>query len=159
MRFLAWSSICCALLVGCSSIKTYQSSGEKNMRVRVENAGGGFFSSTRPDAHIFSVDAACEEKYLGTVELGGPIVEFSLPVGQTVLIEFVFHNSALGGQQAPTVVEMMATPRTGTRYEFEVSFLRNGYMATATEFQPGQTTGRQMELQRLRDCIPAKKRA
>jgi hypothetical protein len=159
MRLLAWSLIGCVLLGGCSSLKTYQSSGEKNMLVRVKNEGGGFFSSTRPDMHIFSVDAACETKYLGTVELDAPRVEIGLPVGQTVLIEFVFQKSTLGGQQAATAVELMATPRKGTRYEFDVSYLRNGYTATGMEFQPGQAKGREMEYRRLRDCVAAKKKA
>jgi hypothetical protein len=158
MRVLAWSLIGCALLVGCSNLKTYQSGGEKNMLVRVKNEGGGIFSSTRPDVHIFSVDAACEAKYLGTVELDAPKVEIGLPVGQTVLIEFVFQKSTFGGQHAATAVEIMATPRKGTRYEFDVSYLRNGYSATGTEFQPGQK-GREMQYQRLRDCVAAKKKA
>jgi hypothetical protein len=159
MRLLAWSLICCALLAGCSSLKPYQSSAEKNMLVRVKNEGGGFFSSTRPDVHIFSVDAACETRYLGTVDLDAPRIEIGLPVGQTVLIEFVFSKSTLGGNQAATAVELMATPRKGTRYEFDVSYLRNGYSATGMEFEPGQTKGREMEYRRLRDCVAAKKKA
>ena len=159
MRFLAWSLICCALLAGCSNLKTYQSSGEKNMLVRVKNEGGGFFSRTRPDVNIFSVDAACQTQYLGTVELDAPRIEIGLPVAQTVLIEFVFSKSTLGGSQAATAVEIMATPRKGTRYEFDVSYLRNGYTATGTEFEPGQAKGREMEYRRLRDCVAAKKKA
>jgi hypothetical protein len=159
MRLLAWSLICCALLAGCSSLKPYRSSAEKNMLVRVKNEGGGFFSSTRPDVHIFSVDAACETQYLGTVDLDAPRIEIGLPVGQTVLIEFVFSKSTLGGNQAATAVELMATPRKGTRYEFDVSYLRNGYSATGMEFEPGQTKGREMEYRRLRDCVAAKKKA
>jgi hypothetical protein len=159
MRFLAWGLIGCTLLAGCSNLKTYQGSGEKNMLVRVKNEGGGLFSSTRPDVNIFSVDAACQAKYLGTVDLDAPKVEIGLPVGQTVLIEFVFQKSTLGSQHALTAVEIMATPRKGTRYEFDVSYLRSGYTATGVEFQPGQTKGREMEYQRLRDCVPAKKKA
>jgi glyceraldehyde 3-phosphate dehydrogenase len=58
-----------------------------------------------------------------------------------------------------TAVEIMATPRKGTRYEFDVAYLRNGYSATGTEFQPGQTKGRVMEYRRLRDCVATKKKA
>jgi hypothetical protein len=159
MRAVVLGLVCLAVLAGCSSLKTYQSSGEKNMLVRVKNEGGGFFSSTRPDVHIFSVDAACEAKYLGTVELDAPKVEIGLPVGQTVLIEFVFSKSTFGGQQAATAVEIMATPRKGTRYEFDVAYLRNGYSATGMEFQPGQAKGREMEYRRLRDCVAQKKKA
>ena len=158
MRFLAWSLILCALLTGCSNLKTYRSSGEKNMLVRVKNEGGGFFSSTRPDVNIFSVDAACETQYLGTVELDAPRIEIGLPVGQTVLIEFVFSKSTLGGSQAMTAVELMTTPRKGARYEFDVSYLRNGYAATGVEFDPGQAKGREMEYRRLRDCVAVKKK-
>jgi hypothetical protein len=159
MRALLLSLACSALLAGCSSLKTYQGSGEKNMLVRVKNEGGGFFSSTRPDVHIFSVDAACQAQYLGTVELDQPKVEIGLPLGQTVLIEFVFSKSTFGGRAAATAVEVMATPRKGTRYEFDVAYLRNGYTATGVEFQPGQGKGREMEYRRLRDCVAAKKKA
>jgi hypothetical protein len=158
MRAVVVGFVCLAVLAGCSNLRPYQSSGGKNMLVRVKNEGGGFFSSTRPDVHIFSVDAACEAHYLGTVELDSPRVEIGLPVGQAVLIEFVFAKSSFGGQQAATAVEMMATPRKGTRYEFDVAYLRNGYSATGTEFQPGQAKGRELEYQRLRDCVPVKKK-
>jgi hypothetical protein len=159
MRAVVLGFVCLAMLAGCSSLKTYQSNGAKNMLVRVKNEGGGFFSSTRPDVHIFSVDAACEAHYLGTVELDAPRVEIGLPVGQAVLIEFVFAKSSFGGQQAATSVEIMATPRKGTRYEFDVAYLRNGYSATGMEFQPGQARGREMEYRRLRDCVATNKKA
>lgn len=157
-RLFAVALLCIGLLAGCSSTKTYRNAGEKNMLVRVKNQGGGFFSSTRPDVHIFNVNAACQAEYLGTVELDAPSVEIGLPVGQTVLIEFVFSKSTLGGQQAATAVEMMASPRKGTRYEFDVAYLRNGYSATGVEFLPGQAKGREMEYRRLRDCVASKKK-
>lgn len=157
LRLLIGMLLAAVLAAGCSSTKTYRNSGEKNMLVRVKNEGGGFFSSTRPNLHVFSVNAACQTEYLGTVELDAPSVEVGLPVGQTVLIEFVFAKSTLGGTNAATAVEMMATPRKGTRYEFDVAYLRNGYSATGVEFTPGQAKGRDMEYRRLRDCVAAKK--
>src|SRR5919109_557338 len=156
LRLLTGIVLALALLAACSSTKIYRNAGEKNMLVRVKNEGGGFFSSTRPNVHVFSVNAACQAEYLGTLELDAPSIEVGLPVGQTVLIEFVFSKSSLGGHQAATAVEMMATPRKGTRYEFDVAYLSNGYSATGVEFQPGQTKGRELEYRRLRDCVATK---
>ena len=51
------------------------------------------------------------------------------------------------------------TPRKGTRYEFDVAYLRNGYTASGVEFEPGQAKGREMEYRRLRDCVATKKKA
>ena len=155
-RVFAVALACIGVLAACSSTKTYRNGAEKNMLVRVKNEGGGFFSSTRPNLHVFSVNTACQTEYLGTVELDAPSVEVGLPVGQTVLIEFVFSKSTFGGTNAATAVEMMATPRKGTRYEFDVAYLRNGYSATGVEFAPGQAKGREMEYRRLRDCVARK---
>ena len=146
---------CAALLAGCSGLKTYPNAHEKNALVRVKNEGGGFFSRTRPDVHLFSVDAACRAQYLGTVELDEPVVEIGLPLGQTVLLEFAFSKSTFGGAHSVTGIEMMARPRRGVRYEFDVAYLKNGYTATGVELQQGRRS--EIEHRRLRDCVPARK--
>lgn len=156
---LAWACLSLALLAACSGMKTYPDSHEKNALVRVKSDGGSFFSSTRPDVHLYSVDSACRAEYLGAVELDRPSVEIGLPIGQTVLLAFVFSKSSLGANQAATAIEMMATPRRGIRYEFDVSYLKNRYTATGVEFQQGQSKGREMEHRRLRDCVANKKKA
>lgn len=146
-----------AAAAGCSNLKTYPNDHDKNALVRVKNEGGGFFSKTRPDVHLYRVDAACQAKYLGTVELDRPTVEIGLPLNQSLLLEFVFSKSTFGGSESATAIEMMTTPRKGVRYEFEVAYLRNGYTATGVELQQGRR--REVEHRRLRDCMSDRRRS
>lgn len=142
-------------LAGCSNLKPYPNDHDTNALVRVKNEGGGFFSKTRPDVHLYSVDATCQAQYLGTVELDRPSVEIGLPLNQTLLLEFVFSKSTFGGSESSTRIEMMTTPRKGAHYEFEVAYLRNGYTATGVEVQQGKR--REVEHRRLRHCVASKK--
>ncbi len=67
---------------------------------------------------------------------------------------YVFSRSSfLRSGNSATVIEMMLTPREGYRYEFEVSYLKNTYGVTGLEFAPGRSQGRQIEHERLRDCV------
>ena len=162
LAFRALVSACLAatLLAGCASgIKAYPDSHQTNTVVRVKSDRGSFFTKTRPDIHLYSVDAACRAKYLGTVELDEPLIHIGLPLDQTVLLAFEFSSESLGGNQASTLIEMMTTPRKGIRYEVEVTYLKKSYTATGVEFQQGQSKGREMEHRRLRDCLEDKKKA
>lgn len=152
-RVSASACVALALLAGCASgIKDYPDSHQKNAVLRVKSDRGSFFTKTRPDVHLYSVDASCKAQYLGTVELDQPKIHIGLPIGQTVLLAFEFSSESLGGRQASTLIEMMTTPRKGMRYEFDVLYQKKSYTATGTEFHPGQSKGREMEHRRLRDC-------
>lgn len=141
-------------LSGCSSLKPYPNVHEKNALIHVKTDSGSFFSRTRADLHLHSVNAACATEYLGSLRLDNASVDLGLPVGNTVLLAFVFsRTSGLGSRDSASAIEMMVSPRTGHRYEFEVSYLKNRYGATGLEFAPGRSKGREIEHKRLKDCV------
>jgi hypothetical protein len=149
---LAWA--CLVLAAGCSGIRTYPNVQDKNALIRIKTDSGTFLSRTRADVDLFKVNAACEAQYLGSLRLDDASLDVGLPVGDTILLAYVFSRSSfLGGRDSTSVIEMMVAPRKGYRYEFEVSYLKNTYGATGLEFVPGRPKGREIEHRRLKDCI------
>ena len=141
-------------LCGCSGLKTYPDTFEKNARIHVRTEGGTLLSRIEIALDLYAVDAACGSKYLGTVELEDSTIELGLPLDQKVRLAYVFSRNALLGTSGTTVIEMMVTPRRGEHYEFDVEYLKQGYTATGRLFPAGQTQGKDIEHSRLRDCKP-----
>jgi hypothetical protein len=142
-----------AAAAGCSGVKPYPDTYDKNAVVRVKTDSGGFLSRTRADLDLYTVDTArCTAKYLGSVRLRNEPVELGLPVGETVLLVYVFSRSSLG-RDSSSSLEMMTPTRKGYRYEFEVSYVRSSYGATGVELAPGRTKVREIEHRRMRDCV------
>ena len=141
-------------LSGCSGITPYVNAHETNAVVRVRTDSGTFLSRTRADLDLYIVDAACGTKYLGSLRLDDASVDLGLSLGKKLRLAYVFSRSSfLRSGNSATVIEMMLTPREGYRYEFEVSYLKNTYGVTGLEFAPGRSQGRQIEYERLRDCV------
>jgi hypothetical protein len=139
---------------GCSGLKTYPNTLEKNARIHVRTDGGTLLSRTGIALDLYAVNVQCGSKYLGTVELDDPTIDLGLPLDQNVLLAYVFSRDAILGTSGTTVIEMMVTPRPGERYEFDVEYLKKGYTATGRRFPAGQTQSKDIEHSRLRDCSP-----
>jgi len=145
---------CLVLAAGCSGLKTYPDAPAKNAVIRIKTDSGSFLSRTRADVDLFKVNAACEAQYLGSLRLEDSPLELGLPIGDTILLAYVFSRSTfLGGRDSASVIEMMLAPRKGYRYEFEVSYLKNTYGATGVEVGPGRPSRREVEHRRLKDCV------
>ncbi len=138
---------------GCSGIKSYQDRGEKNAIIQIKADSGHFFSRRRADLDVHRVNAACEATYLGSRRLETGDLELGLPVGERLLLVFVFQrSSALGGKVSSSAVEMMVTPEPGHRYEFEAYYRNNRYGAMGLAIAPGGKR-QEIEHQRLKDCV------
>jgi hypothetical protein len=152
-------TFCAGLLLalsvgGCSGLKTYPDTLEKNARIHVRTEGGTLLSRIGIALDLYAVDPGCGTKYLGTVELDDSTIELGLPLDQKVRLAYVFSRDALLGTSGTTVIEMMVTPRRGERYEFDVEYLKQGYTATGRLFPAGQAVSKDIEHSRLRDCTP-----
>jgi hypothetical protein len=152
-------TFCAGLLValsvcGCSGLKTYPNTLEKNARIHVRTDGGTLLSRIGIALDLYAVDPGCGTQYLGTVELDDATIELGLPLDQKVRLAYVFSRDALLGTSGTTVIEMMVTPRRGERFEFDVAYLKEGYTATGRVFPAGPAPGKDIEHSRLRDCTP-----
>jgi hypothetical protein len=152
-------TLCAGLLFalsvcGCSGLKSYPNTLEKNARIHVRTEGGTLLSRIGIELDLYSVDPACAAQYLGTVELNDSTIELGLPLDQKMRLAYVFSRDALLGTSGTTVIEMMVTPRRGERYEFDVAYLKEGYTATGRVFPAGAAPSRDIEHSRLRDCTP-----
>ena len=63
-----------SFLAGCSGIKTYQNTLDKNLHIKTETYSGSMFSKVRAAVDIYRVDADCKTEYEGTVQLKNPSV-------------------------------------------------------------------------------------
>ncbi len=157
----AWAS--CAVLVlalsfaGCAGLRAYPNTLPKNAVIHVQTDSGALLSRTGVELDLYTVDAACAAKYLGTLGLRDTSVELGLPLDTQVRLAYVFARSALLGTSGTTTIEMIVTPQRGHRYEFDVSYLKTGYTATGRHFAPEQARGTDIEHTRLLDCTPAKR--
>jgi len=152
--------ICATLLMalslgGCSGLKTYPNAMEKNALVHVQSNRTGLLSRFGVALDLYTVDARCGSQYLGTLELDQETVQLGLPLEQKVLLAYVFSHDAMLGTSGTAVIEMMVTPHRGEHYEFNVSYLKEGYSATGQVFAPGNPQAREIEYARLQDCTPA----
>lgn len=139
-------------LGGCSGLKTYPNAIEKNALVHVRANRSGLLSRFGVALDLYTVDARCGSRYLGTLELDQATVQLGLPLEQKVLLAYVFSHDAIFGTSGTAVIKMMVTPRRGEHYEFNISYLKEGYTATGQVFAPGNPQARDIEYARLEDC-------
>lgn len=155
-RFLYSAGLLLALsAAGCAGIKPYPNPRERNAVLHVRKDFGTVLSKIGIDVDLYTVDAACNAGYLGSLELRDSSVDVGLPLEKRVRLIYVFSRSSILGRRAATVIEMMLTPHEGYRYEFDVEYVKSGYGATGLEFAPGETHGKEIGHAKLSGCIPA----
>lgn len=141
-------------LAGCSGLRTYPNSVAKNAVVHVQTDPGTLLSRKGVELDLYTLDAGCGSKYLGTLELHDGSVELGLPLDAQIRLAYVFTRSALLGTGGTTIIEMIVTPQRGHRYEFDVEYLKTGYTATGRDFAPGQARGTDIPYVSRRATIP-----
>lgn len=143
------------LFAGCSEIKVYPNTLEKNLEIRTVTKSGSFFSKVRTRLHVYRLDAPCRLEYLGTVDLDRPALGVGIPAGRPSYLAFAFASSAfLGGTQGVTTQGTLLTPRAGYRYDIDVSYEDNIYNVVLRERAPHRNAGREIAVTGL-DTIAA----
>ncbi len=141
------------LLSGCSGIKTYSSSLDKNLQITTETDSGSFFSSVRTAVDIYRVGTNCEAVYEGTVQLDKPSVEIGLPAHRLSYLEFVFANSSfLSNTHGKITHNNLINPRPGYDYRVRVRYEDAIYNVEIEEVFPGQTASRELGPQKMGGC-------
>lgn len=142
-----------SLLAGCSGIKTYPNTLEKNLRIRTATNSGSIFSKVRATVNIYRVDAGCKLKYEGTVNLNSPVLGVGIPAQQLSYLAFNFASSTfLGGTTNATSQGTLLKPRAGYRYDVDVSYADDIYNVVIRESSAHGSAGREIALTRLDAC-------
>jgi hypothetical protein len=144
-----------SVLAGCSGIKPYPDSFEKNLRVSTETDSGSVFSSVRANVDIYRLNAQCQAEYQGTVALDKPSMAIGLPVDRTSYLVIGFDSASwLANSSSRVSYDTLLTPRAGLGYDMEVSYVDDIYNVAIVETRPGIAGRREIQKLTLDDCIP-----
>lgn len=140
-------------LPGCSGVKPYPDMPNKNVHLRTKLDDRSVMTSIHADLDIYSVDARCETKYIGSVELGQSAADIGIPPGQLSYLRFVFSSKGiLGGVSGSTSYETLLRTRAGYEYRADVRYVDDIYNVTLLETMPGAKGGRELAPRRFDTC-------
>jgi hypothetical protein len=140
------------LLVSCAGVKPYPNTLKKNVSIKTSSESG-FLSKVRVELDIHSVDKQCQSAYLGTVNLTEPKAKVGLPSGKWSYMVFNFTSSSfLANSRSSINLGTILKPRSGYRYELEVSYADNIYNVQIFEIAPRGKKRREIDLRNLQDC-------
>ncbi len=89
-------------VAGCSNLKTYPNTADKNLQVQTK-LSGSFLTGVEAFLHIHRLKDSCSGDYLGTVELKNGLTQVGIAPGQPTYLAFAFNTSArLGGSFGTT---------------------------------------------------------
>lgn len=143
----------CGLLAGCSGMKPYPNSLEKNLRIRTETKSGSIFSKVRAAVGIYRVDEQCKIEYQGTVELDTPRVPVGIPSERLSYMVFGFASSSFLANTSSTIrQETLLKPRAGYSYDIEVNYKDDIYNVVIRENHPPSGASRKIGLKGLSAC-------
>jgi hypothetical protein len=134
------------LLAACAGGKSYPDSvAPKNLTLRTA-------SSARTALGVHNVDAQCRAQYLGTVALDKPLAEIGIPAERWSYLVFDFSTSSfLAAKRTRITLETLLKPRTGYRYEANVSYRDDIYNVVIRE-QPPRGAWREVAMRDLASC-------
>ena len=132
MARLTIAAFALALLAGCSGMKTYPNTLEKNLTVHTKARSESLFPRLRVDIDIFDVVGDCRVEYRGSLKLDQPSIEIGLPVNKPIYLSIVFTRNSIGSRSTLTH-ETVLTPRTQHYYSDEVSHLDGMYQVIFRE--------------------------
>jgi len=148
-----YASLALVLLIGCSGVKTYPNTLEKNLQIQTVTRSDSVFSKVRASVDIYRVDPECQLAYEGTVDLDAPTRAVGIPATRRSYLVFTFASSTfLGGANSATSQETLLEPRPGYRYDIDVMYEDNIYNVVVRERYSRKNTVRELPLADLRTC-------
>jgi len=152
-RALGAAALVTGWLAGCSGIKTYPNSLDKNLLVHTSTESGSILSKVRASLSISRVDAQCRTEYEGTIDLGKSHISVGVPVDRWSYLVFDFSSSGLLSNSSTMAQGTLLKPRAGYRYDIEVSYSDDLYNVVIRESRT-RGDGRDVALRRLDTCQP-----
>lgn len=153
IRNVAAALVSAVVLAGCSGVRPYPNTLEKNVVIRTATDSGSIFSKVAAAVDIFSVTSGCETEYLGTVDLDRPSVAVGVPADQLSYMVFVFSSSSFFGSSRSTIShETLLQARAGYSYDVRVSYMDDIYNVAINEQGPRNPGGRKIALRDISVC-------
>ncbi|HEY7531961.1 MAG TPA: hypothetical protein VH681_04155 [Nitrospiraceae bacterium] len=142
-----------SFLFGCSGMKPYTNSMEKNLHVQTTIASGSMFSSVHAAVDIHRLSADCSTAYEGTVELNSPTVDIGVPSNRWSRLVFVFDSYSFWGNRSGTIsYETLLRPLVGYHYPIKVTYRDDQYNVDLHETRLGSPLSREIERKDPRAC-------
>lgn len=132
------------ITAGCSNIKPYPSTADKNLQIR-SKVSGTFLREVKAVLQIHSMKGGCVVDYLGTVDLKEGLTQVGVAPGQPVYLIFLFNISSFAGGGTMMPYTTVFTPRSGTRYMADVSYSDSIYYVSIHELGSRGVPGRELE--------------
>jgi hypothetical protein len=144
-----------AVSAGCSGVKTYPNTLDKNLEIRSETVSGSPLFRVRTALSVYRVDERCELEFEGVVSIDQPAVSVGIPAGRWSYLDFTFSDPSLGGGSSSSVSrETMFRPRAGYHYDIAVTYRKDTYHVAIREITPRGGAGREVEFRDIRACRP-----
>jgi hypothetical protein len=154
-RVLFLGGVCwtVSFLFGCSGMKPYPNSLEKNLHVQTAMASGSMFSSVHAAVDIHRLGADCSTDYEGTVELNSPTIDIGIPSNRWSRLVFVFDSYSFWGNRSGTIsYETLLKPQVGSHYPIKVTYRDDQYNVAFRETRPGSALSREIERKDPQAC-------
>ena len=142
-----------SLLIGCSGIKTYPDTADKNLYITTETDSGSMLSKVRTAVDIYRVDSDCKTEYEGTVQLKSRSVDIGIPPGRLIYLVFVFSRSGFFSSSSSKITYGgLMKLNADYLYDVKVSYVDDIYNVVIRETNPRKKKSREIELKDLNDC-------
>jgi hypothetical protein len=136
---------------GCSGLKEYPSTGDRNLLVRTK-VSGSFSTKVEAFLHVYRLQGSCNLEYLGTVELNRDEIRLGISPRQPTYLKFVFATSARFANSSSILpYSVVLTPRPDAQYTADASYVDRIYNVAVREIGPRGTPERFIERRTL-DC-------
>ena len=141
------------LLTGCTGIKTYPNSLDKNLHVETATESGSWLSGIRTAVDIHRVEKNCATDYEGTVQLTESKTDIGIPPDRWSHLVFVFASSSfLANRNSTITYETLLKPKPHTHYAVAVSYKDDIFFVKIRETLPNRSAGREIESLPLSAC-------
>lgn len=154
---LLMSILLVILVSGCSSIKYYPNTLDKNMNVTVTVAeSGSFFQDIETYFHVYTLDNQCTQEHLGVVDIPDSEVEVGIEVGKRQVIEVAFEvgGNFMSSSTSVTRADAIITPRKDYYYQVNASYDDGIYDMEVFEKKSRQSKGKAIKVIPAYDCQP-----
>lgn len=154
-RILLVGGVCwtVSLLAGCSGMKPYPNSLEKNLHVQTALDSGSMFSAVEAAVDIHRLGQDCSTDYEGTVQLSGPTIDIGIPSNRWSRVVFVFSSYSFWWNRSGTIsYETLLKPQVGYHYPIKVTYRDDQYNVTIRETRPGSALSREIDRKDPRTC-------
>ena len=145
-----WSLACAWLLLvtvtGCSGLKTYSNTADKNLLVRTKMNSGSMFTDVEILLHIYRLQNDCTTDYIGTIELEQEMAKVGITASQPTYLKFIFKTSGMLSSNTSIIpYTTILTLRPGVQYSADVSYVDSIYNVIIRELDYRGTPGREIE--------------